>query len=259
MDTIMISGSNYYHYLWWHNKKTRKSKVADCSKRHPKFNAEGKSTLLLAVAVFLVINGAMQFCQLSWWWRYPVLAISLAFLIFFFYFFRNPVRKFQIEDTQGVVVSPADGTIVTVEEVDEPDHFGDRRIMISVFMSVFSVHANWYPVNGKVIKVEHQDGNYHAAFKPKASTENERSMVVIETPEGHHVMMRQIAGALARRIVTYSKPNDNCQLDSHMGFIKFGSRVDLYLPVGSLVCVKIGQKVSGGLTILAKLPNKENI
>ncbi len=231
--------------------------MADCNNRQSKINAEGKTTLLLAAVVFLTVNLVLFCSSLYGWWSYVVLATSLFFLSFFVYFFRNPVRKFQIEDTQGVVVSPADGTIVTVEEVDEPDHFGDRRIMISVFMSVFSVHANWYPVNGRVIKVEHQDGNFHAAFKPKASTENERSLVVMETPEGHHVMMRQIAGALARRVVTYSKPGDTCQLDNRMGFIKFGSRVDVYLPLGSLVCVKMGQKVSGDLTILAKLPNKE--
>lgn len=213
----------------------------------------------MSVIVTLAVNLTLFCSPLYGWWAYPVLAVSLIVLSLLFYFFRNPVRKFQMDDTQGVVVSPADGTIVTVEEVDEPDHFGDRRIMISVFMNIFSVHANWYPVNGKVVKVGHQDGNFHAAFKPKASTENERSLVVMETPEGHSVMMRQIAGALARRVVTYSKPGDNCQLDSHMGFIKFGSRVDVYLPLGSLVCVKIGQKVSGDLTILAKLPNPEKI
>ncbi len=253
---VRCSDSNYYFYLWTIIEKQSR-KVADCNNKQSKINAEGKTTLLLAAVVFLAVNLVLFCSSLYGWWSYIVLAASLFFLSFFVYFFRNPVRKFQIEDTQGVVVSPADGTIVTVEEVDEPDHFGDRRIMISVFMSVFSVHANWYPVNGKVIKVEHQDGNFHAAFKPKASTENERSLVVMETPEGHHVMMRQIAGALARRVVTYSKPGDACQLDNRMGFIKFGSRVDVYLPLGSLVCVKMGQKVSGDLTILAKLPNKE--
>lgn len=234
-------------------------KVTDRSSRHTGINPEGKGTLLLAAVAFIAVNLVLFCSPMYGWWAYPVLAVTLFIMSFFFYFFRNPVRKFPMEDKQGVVVSPADGTIVTVEEVDEPDHFGDRRIMISVFMSVFSVHANWYPVNGRIIKVEHQDGNFHAAFKPKASTENERSLVVIETPEGHHVMMRQIAGALARRVVTYSNPGDTCSLDSHMGFIKFGSRVDVYLPLGSLVSVKVGQKVSGDLTILAKLPNQEKV
>lgn len=217
-------------------------------------NHEGKATLTIATALFLCINGVLFFSPLYGWWSYPALVITLGLLCFFFYFFRDPQRVFPSEDTENVVVSPADGTVVTVEEVDEPDHFGDRRIMISVFMSVFSVHANWYPVNGTVTKVGHQDGNFHAAFKPKASTENERSLVVIETPEGTPVMMRQIAGALARRVVTYSKPGDQSRINSHMGFIKFGSRVDVYLPTGSLVCVKVGEKVCGDVSILAKLP-----
>ena len=224
-----------------------------------RINREGRGTLILAVALFLAVNLVFFLTPLYGWWSYIILAATAYLTGFFFYFFRNPVRKFQSDDTEGVVVSPADGTIVTVEEVDEPDHFGDRRIMISVFMSVFSVHANWYPVNGKVAKVEHQDGNFHAAFKPKASTENERSMVVIDTPDGNQVMMRQIAGALARRVVTYSQPGDECRIDNHMGFIKFGSRVDVYLPVGSLVCVKVGQKVTGDISILAKLPTSETV
>ena len=155
--------------------------------------------------------------------------------------------------TEKVVVSPADGTVVAIEEVDEPDYFKDRRIVVSIFMSVYSVHANWFPVNGTVKIASHQSGNFHAAFKPKASTENERSLVVIETADGHEVMLRQIAGAVARRVVTYCKPGDESRIDSHLGFIKFGSRVDVYLPVDSLVCIKLNQKVTGDQTILAKL------
>jgi phosphatidylserine decarboxylase len=115
------------------------------------------------------------------------------------------------------------------------------------------VHANWFPVNGTVTKVEHQDGNFYAAFKPKASTENERSLVVIRTTEGKEIMLRQIAGALARRVVTYCKPGDEAQINKHMGFIKFGSRVDVYLPVDTLICVKVNQKVTADISILAKL------
>lgn len=222
-----------------------------------RINCEGRGTLYLASAAFLCINAGMFSRPVYGWWSFIILAITLFLLCFLFYFFRNPERRFPSDDTEGVVVSPADGTVVTVEEVDEPDHFGDRRIMISVFMSVFSVHANWYPVNGKVIRVEHQDGNFHAAFKPKASTENERSLVVIETGDGKPVLVRQIAGAVARRVVTYSKPGDESHIDKHLGFIKFGSRVDIYLPLGSLVCVKMGQKVTGNMTILAKLPTDD--
>jgi len=217
-------------------------------------NPEGKETLILVGLIILVLNLPLFLIQsLSGWWSYVVLGLSVLFGGFFINFFRNPVRIFPSDDTQGVVISPADGTIVAIEEVDETEYFNDRRIVISIFMSVFSVHANWFPVNGKVTKVEHQDGNFYAAFKPKASTENERSMVVIQTPEGKEIMLRQIAGALARRVVTYCKPGDEARINRHLGFIKFGSRVDIYLPVDSLVCVKMDQKVTADISILAKL------
>ena len=226
--------------------------AANCGKRTT-INPEGRGTLILACLLFLAINIPLFLTSAFGWWSFIVLAATLFLLLFFFYFFRNPRRRFPSEDTQDVVVCPADGTVVAIEEVDEPDHFHDRRIVVSIFMSVFSVHANWFPVNGKVLKVEHSDGSFHAAFKAKASTENERSLVIIETPEGKQVMVRQIAGALARRVVTYCRPGDESRIDEHMGFIKFGSRVDVYLPVGSLVCVKLDQKVTADNTILAKL------
>ena len=167
-------------------------------------------------------------------------------------FFRCPIRLFG-QETEKIVVAPADGRIVVAEEVDEHEYFHDRRLMISIFMGITNVHANWYPVDGVVKKVSHQDGNFHKAFLPKASTENERSTVVIETPEGIEVMARQIAGAVARRIVTYASEGEECYIDEHMGFIKFGSRVDVYLPVGSELCVKMGQKTVGNQTVLARL------
>ncbi len=167
-------------------------------------------------------------------------------------FFRCPVRMFQGPTTK-TVVAPCDGHVVVVEEVDEKEYFHDRRLMISIFMSLTNVHANWIPCEGRVTKVAHQDGNFMAAYLPKASTENERSMVVIETPQGEEVMARQIAGAMARRIVTYAEEGQDCYIDDHMGFIKFGSRVDVYLPLGTEVCVKLGQATVGDETIIAKL------
>ena len=125
--------------------------------------------------------------------------------------------------------------------------------MISIFMSVLNVHANWYPVEGTIKKVGHENGKFMKAWLPKASTDNERSLVVIETPEGVEVMARQIAGAMARRIVTYAKEGEECFIDEHMGFIKFGSRVDVYLPIGSKPCVKLGDLTTGNQTIIAKL------
>ena len=120
-------------------------------------------------------------------------------------------------------------------------------------MSLFNVHANWFPVDGKVKFVNHRDGNFHKAWLPKASEENEHADIMLETPEGTEVLCRQIAGAVARRIVTYAKPGEDCYIDEHLGFIKFGSRVDVYLPLGTEVCVKMGQTTTGDYTVLAKL------
>ena len=167
-------------------------------------------------------------------------------------FFRCPIRTFE-QDSEKIVVAPADGKIVVIEEVDEHEYFHERKLMISIFMDVTNVHANWYPVDGVVKHVSHQNGKFMKAWLPKASTENERSTIVIETPEGHTVMARQIAGAVARRIVTYAQVGEECFIDEHMGFIKFGSRVDVYLPLGTEVCVKMGQKTTGNQTIIAKL------
>lgn len=167
-------------------------------------------------------------------------------------FFRCPLRLFE-GDHQNVVVSACDGRVVVIEEVEENEYFHDRRLMVSVFMSLFDVHANWVPVEGKVRKVRHHDGNFHAAWLPKASIENERSTVVIEDRDGRQILVRQVAGAMARRVITYVQEGEHCEIDEHMGFIKFGSRVDLYLPLDAKVLVKKGQKAVGNETIIAKL------
>lgn len=170
-------------------------------------------------------------------------------------FFRCPIRIFSGE-TENVVVAPADGRVVVIEEVEENEYFHDRRLMISVFMSVTNVHANWFPVEGQVKLVRHHNGNFHKAWLPKASVENERSTVVIETPSGHDVLVRQVAGAVARRIVTYAVEDQPCCIDNHLGFIKFGSRVDVYLPIDSEVHVELGQASTGNETVLAHLKPK---
>ena len=168
-------------------------------------------------------------------------------------FFKCPIRYFSQEDTDKIVVAPADGKVVVIEEVEEDEYFHDRRLMISIFMSLFNVHANWFPVDGKVKLVHHQNGNFHKAWLPKASEENEHADVMITTPDGVDVLCRQIAGAVARRIVTYAKEGEDCYIDEHLGFIKFGSRVDVYLPIGTAVCVKMGQSTTGNQTVIAKL------
>jgi phosphatidylserine decarboxylase len=213
---------------------------------------EGTNTLRTSFIILLLLNAALFFGFESRIPFYIVFLISVVVYALMVNFFQCPVRLFG-KETDKIVVAPADGKIVVIEEVDENEYFHDRRLMISIFMSILNVHANWYPVDGVIKKVGHQNGRFLKAWLPKASTENERSMVVIETPEGVEVMARQIAGAMARRIVTYSEPGDNCFIDEHMGFIKFGSRVDVYLPLGTEVCVKMGQATVGNQTVIAKL------
>lgn len=169
-------------------------------------------------------------------------------------FYRCPIRYFPSEDTDKIVVAPADGHIVVIEEVEENTYFHDRRLMISIFMSLWNVHVNWFPVDGVVKFVKHFNGNFHKAWLPKASEENEHADIMLTTPDGQDVLCRQIAGAVARRIVTYAKEGEDCYIDEHLGFIKLGSRVDVFLPIGSEVCVKMGQSTTGDQTVLAKLP-----
>ena len=217
-----------------------------------RIHREGTHTLAGSLVLILAVNTALYFgleCKVPF---YVVAVISLIVYGILVNFFRCPIRLFG-QETEKVVVAPADGKIVVVEEVEENEYFHDRRLMISIFMSIVNVHANWYPVDGVVKHVDHHNGKFMKAWLPKASTENERSMVVIETPEGHTVMARQIAGAIARRIVTYAEVGEDCYIDEHMGFIKFGSRVDVYLPLGTEVCVKMGQATVGNETVIAKL------
>ncbi|MBQ8672909.1 MAG: phosphatidylserine decarboxylase family protein [Bacteroides sp.] len=218
-----------------------------------RIHREGTHTLIGGFLLLLVLNSALYFalphCRLPF---YIVAVASLIVYGILVNFFRCPIRLFG-QETEKIVVAPADGKIVVIEEVDENEYFHDRRLMISIFMSLVNVHANWYPVDGVVKKVDHQNGKFMKAWLPKASTDNERSMVVIETPEGVEVMARQIAGAMARRIVTYAEPGEECYIDEHMGFIKFGSRVDVYLPLGTEVLVKMGEATTGNQTVIAKL------
>jgi phosphatidylserine decarboxylase len=181
-----------------------------------------------------------------------VSVFSLVLYLLIVNFFRSPKRIFP-GDVENVVVAPADGKVVVVEKVFEPDHFKDERIQVSIFMSPLNVHANWYPVDGVVVRSEHQKGKFHKAWLPKASTENERSLVVIKMEDGREILVRQIAGAMARRIVTYAAAGEECFIDQHMGFIKFGSRVDLYLPLDADIKVSLDQKTVGNETVIANL------
>lgn len=217
-----------------------------------RLHREGTHTLWGGLLLLLAINSALYFGVENKIPFYCIATVSLIVYGIMVNFFRCPIRLFE-QDTEKVVVAPADGKVVVIEEVDENEYFHDRRLMISIFMSLVNVHANWYPVDGVVKKVWHQNGRFMKAWLPKASTDNERSAVIIETPEGVEVMARQIAGAMARRIVTYAEPGEECFIDEHMGFIKFGSRVDVYLPLGTEVMVKMGQLTTGNQTVIAKL------
>ena len=215
---------------------------------------EGKKILLTLLISIVIVNLLiyLQFME-----NRPIVAKSIigaSFFIFLFFlnFFRNPNRVFEgFED--GMIVAPADGTIVVIEPTDEEEYLKERRIQVSIFMSVFNVHANWYPTHGNIIYYTHNNGRFIAANLPKSSTENERSTVVIETPEKTKILVRQIAGALARRIVTYAHEGEECNVNQQMGFIKFGSRVDLFLPMDSEILVKMKQSVTGNKTVIAKL------
>ena len=218
-----------------------------------RFHSEGRDQLFYGAVLILLI-------ALLLWFGFSTKIPFIIFLIVFgsvygvvVNFYRCPIRYFPSEDTDKLVVAPADGKIVVIEEVDENEYFHDKRLMISIFMSITNVHANWFPVDGKVKFVRHFDGNYHKAWLPKASEENEHADVMLTTDGGVDILCRQIAGAVARRIVTYAKDGEECFIDEHLGFIKLGSRVDVFLPVDSEVCVKMGQPTTGDQTVIAKL------
>lgn len=213
---------------------------------------EGTNILIVSLLIILAILAPL------WIWVRPFavgIAATVVFGVIYLLlvnFFRSPHRIFE-GDPENLVVSSADGKVVAVEQVYEPEYLKTECLQISVFMSILDVHANWFPVNGEVIYSTHHKGNFLAAYLPKSSVENERSTVVIRTPEGQLVLMRQVAGAMARRIVTYAKPGVEASIEDHMGFIKFGSRIDLYLPVDSTPLVAVGERTVGGITPVAKL------
>ena len=223
-----------------------------------RIHREGTSELLYS-AIALIAFNLLLFFVLDYIHplaRHIVLpfvcGISAFIWISMLNFYRCPIRYFN-GDTEKLVVAPADGKIVVVEEAEENTYFHEKRLMISIFMSPLNVHANWFPVDGKVKHVEHFNGNYHKAWLPKASEENEHADTIITTPDGQDILVRQIAGAMARRIVTYAKEGEECYIDEHLGFIKLGSRVDVYLPLSARACVTMGQPTTGDQTVIAKL------
>ena len=219
-----------------------------------RIHSEGNTILVVSFLIALLINAPLWYFLREGFFIYlnsVVTAFSLVLYLLIVNFFRSPKRIFP-GDVENVIVAPADGKVVVIEKVFEPDHFKDERIQVSIFMSPFNVHANWYPVDGVIVRSEHQKGKFHKAWLPKASTENERSLVVIKMEDGREILVRQIAGAMARRIVTYAAAGEECFIDQHMGFIKFGSRVDLYLPLDVDIKVALNQKTVGNETVIAE-------
>lgn len=180
-----------------------------------------------------------------------LMLISIFIFLSIASFFRKPIRKIFVDDTR--IVAPADGKIVTIEEVYEPEYFKDKRLQVSVFMSPANVHINWMPVSGRIEYVKYHPGKFLVAWHPKCSTENERNTIVIKDEDGDEILLRQIAGFLARRIVSYPKVGQELAQGNEFGFIKFGSRVDIFLPLEAQVEVEIGQKVKGNKTVIATL------
>ncbi len=225
------------------------SKVKKTLKR-VRLHREGTDILLVAFTLLLIVN--IIAWRLSTTAGIVLSALSAVFYCLLINFFRSPKRKFSGE-RENVVVSSVDGTVVALEETFESEYLNQRAIQVSVFMTLFDVHANWFPVDGEVTYVTHHSGRFLSAWLPKSSAENERSTVVIRTDHGQEIVMRQIAGAMARRIVTYAEPGMAANIEDHMGFIKFGSRVDLFLPLGTEILTAIGNKTVGGVTEIARL------
>ena len=220
--------------------------------RRVKIHHEGVGILILLFVVLGALNVPLWIFMPTVDIPVVLSAISVVCYLFVFNFFRAPKRVCH-GDRDGCVGSSADGRVVVVEHTFEPEFIKGEALQISVFMSPLNVHVNWFPVDGEVVYVAHHPGRFFSAWLPKSSTENERSTIGIVTPGGQRITVRQVAGAMARRIVTYAEPHDEANIDDHLGFIKFGSRVDIYLPPDSKPLVKFNDHVSGGVTQIALL------
>ncbi|MBC7696539.1 MAG: phosphatidylserine decarboxylase family protein [Burkholderiales bacterium] len=216
-----------------------------------KFHKEGYPTLLITILFSTIIIGIAKMAfpefAIAHWFAY---LLSGFLLIVVIQFFRHPTRQHTINE--NAIIAPADGAVVVIEETEETEFFKDKRIQVSIFMSPINVHVNRYPIAGDVTYAKYHAGKFLVASLPKASTENERTTVVVKHNNGKSILFRQVAGALARRIVMYSKEGDKATQCGEMGFIKFGSRVDLYLPLDTKLKVKIGDVVTGSQSVIAE-------
>ena len=213
------------------------------------FHKEGFKIIRNTTIILLIVNGIA-------WYLFGesnliklLTFTSVVFSILILQFFRNPKRVTPVNSNQ--VIAPADGKIVVLEETVEHEYFKDKRIQVSIFMSPFNVHVNRYPISGEVKFTKYHPGKFLVAWHPKSSTENERTTIVVESEKTGPILLRQIAGAVAKRIVLYAKKGEQCSQGHDMGFIKFGSRVDLFLPLDAKINIKINDTVKGGQTIIA--------
>lgn len=217
-----------------------------------KFHKEGYASLLLVLVfsaiIIFIAHHFFPTVALAHWFAY---LLSAFLTIIILQFFRHPTRNFTLGD--GLIISPADGKVVVIEEAEENEYFKDKRLQVSIFMSPLNVHVNRYPIGGAVSFFKYHPGKFLAAWESKSSTDNERTTVVVKHKNGTEILFRQIAGALARRIVWYCKEGDVAQQCGEMGFIKFGSRVDLFLPLGTKLRVKIGETVRGSQSVIGDI------
>ncbi len=214
------------------------------------FHKEGQTIIFVSLIIIGSLFLMMDFIGISWLVKTLQIGLLVLFILII-QFFRNPKRNTQMDDAH--VISPVDGKVVVIEEVQESEYFNDKRIQVSVFMSPVNVHVTRYPIGGKVLFSKYHPGKYLVAWHPKSSEKNERTTVVVENSKFGKVLYRQIAGFMARRIVNYAKKDQNVVQGNDARFIKFGSRVDLFLPLGTKLDVKLNQKVRGGETVIAKL------
>lgn len=203
-------------------------------------------------AILLIAINVLTYSLINrYWLRFSVLVVSIIIFLLIIQFFRNPKRNTQASDFN--IVAPVDGKVVAIEEVFEKEYFNDKRLQVSIFMSPLNVHVTRHPVSGKVTYSKYHPGKFLVAWHPKSSEENERTTVVVKNKVAGEILYRQIAGAMAKRIVNYAEEGTEVTQGSDSGFIKFGSRVDVFMPLGTILNVKLNQKVKGGLSIIAKI------
>ncbi|MBZ9630677.1 phosphatidylserine decarboxylase family protein [Salegentibacter sp. LM13S] len=215
------------------------------------FHKEGYKIMALAALLFIAINAVSYSLINTYWIKFTILVLTIILFLLVIQFFRNPKRKTDLND--ATVVAPVDGKVVAIEEVEEKEYFKDKRLQVSIFMSPINVHVTRHPVGGKVKYSKYHPGKFLVAWHPKSSEENERTTVVVANDIAGEILYRQIAGAMAKRIVNYAEVGNDVIQGSDSGFIKFGSRVDVFLPLHTPISVKLNQKVKGGLSVIAKI------